>query len=71
MRDTTSGRHPIHVARSDRTLVVERIGVKYLSFEEVRDRLQPDVRMRRHVEQLRRDVGLIEMVEEYKTTDAP
>src|SRR5690606_32057995 len=50
MRDAASRGHPIHFAGTDRLLRSHAVPMHDLAFEQVRDRCEPDVRMRPHVD---------------------
>ena len=52
VRDAAPGIHPVHIARLDRLRRAQRVAVKDLAFEQIRDGGEIDVRMRAHVEAL-------------------
>jgi len=50
VHDAATRRHPVDVAGSDRSQRADAVAVHDLALEQVRDRREPDVRMRRHGE---------------------
>jgi hypothetical protein len=50
VHDAAARGHPVHLARADHLLGAEAVAMHDLAVEEVRDRREPDVRMRAHVD---------------------
>lgn len=69
VRDPTARGHPIHISWPYRPYIVQRISVQDLTIEQVGDGLKAYMWVRRHVEFLRRNVGLVKMVKKYESSN--
>src|SRR6267378_1459687 len=67
MNDADAGGHPVDVARLDALHRSRAVAVHLRTLEQVRDRGEPDMRMRAHIDALtRRKVDRAEVIEKYE-----
>ncbi len=70
VHDAATGRHEVHGTGLDELPIAQAVAVHDLAFEKVRDRREPDVRMRAHGDTVaRRKHGGPHVIEEHERPD--